>query len=283
MSRKAQSINIFEYLDYRSFLRDWHRQRKSAHRSFSLRAFSKVAGFQSPNFFKLVMDGSRGLTEDSFVKFAKGLELNKQETEFFYNLVFFTQADGVEKKDYYYKKLLQSRKFNQLKPIEKDHYEFYATWYHPIIRELITARDFDGTPGWLVQRIYPRITTEQAEKSLELLENIGFIRKTDDGRWHQENPIISTGAESTSHTLLKYHQNLLSLNRHLLEHVPSDQRDVSALTLGIHKERIPQLKKKIQEFRQEILKLVCNDDQAEDVVVLSMQMMPMTRLEREKK
>lgn len=283
MSRKVQSINIFEYLDYRSFLRDWHQQRKATHRSFSLRSFSKAAGFQSPNFFKLVMDGARGLTEDSLAKFAKGLKLNKQESDFFYNLIFFTQASSVEKKDYYYKKLLQSRKFNQLKPIEKDHYEFYATWYHPIIRELITARDFDGTPGWLAQRIYPRITTEQAEKSLELLEGLGFIKKDNGDRWHQKNPIISTGAESTSHTLMKYHQNLLNLHRQLLEHVPSDQRDVSALTLGVHKERIPQLKKKIQEFRQEILKLVCNDDQAEDVVVLSMQMMPMTRLEREKK
>lgn len=283
MPRKVQNINIFQYLDYRVFLRDWHQQRKKTHRSFSLRAFSKAAGFQSPNFFKLVMDGDRGLTEDSFVKFVKGLELNKQESEFFYNLVFFTQASSVEKKDYYYKKLLQSRKFNELKPIEKDHYEFYATWYHPIVRELITACDFDGSPEWLAQKIYPRITIEQTKKSLVLLESLGFIKKNGDGQWRQENPIISTGPESKSHTLMKYHQNLLSLNRQLLEHVPSDQRDVSALTLGIRKERIPQLKKKIQEFRQEILKLVCNDDHAEEVVVFSMQMMPMTRAEQEKK
>lgn len=38
---------------------------RSIQQNLSLRTFSKHAGFKSPNFFKLVMDGDRNLTEDS--------------------------------------------------------------------------------------------------------------------------------------------------------------------------------------------------------------------------
>lgn len=280
MARKNGTINLFEYLDYRQYLKDWYVDAKKNRRGFSFRAFSKLAGFQSPNFFKLVMDGERNLTEDSFVKFSDGLELNKQERDFFYNLAFFNQASSHDKKDYYYKKLLQSRKFNQLKPIEKNKYDFYSTWYHPVIRELVMAKDFDGTAEWLAQNIRPEITGQQAEKSLELLAGLGFIRKAKDGKWQQETPLISTGPESASHILLKYHQNLLRLNVEMLEEIPCDQRDISSLTLGIVKERVPQLKKKIQEFRQDILKLVSNDVNPDEVVIVSIQMMPVTKLNK---
>ncbi|MDO8518852.1 MAG: TIGR02147 family protein, partial [Deltaproteobacteria bacterium] len=54
-------------------------------------------------------------------------------------------------------------------------------------------------------------------------------------------------------------------------------RDVSTLTLGIRKERLPQLKQKIQEFRKEILKFVSADTEPEEVAQINIQMYPLTR------
>lgn len=279
MGRSASTINLFEYLDYRQFLKDWYETQKKERQSFSFRLFSKRAGFESPNFYKLVMDGDRNLTEKSLEKFMVGLKLNKQEQEFFRNLVFYSQAADHEHKNHYYQLLLRSRKFNQIKPVEKDHYEFYDKWYHSVVRELVTSPDFDGTPKWLADRICPRISEKLAEKSILLLEKIGFIKRNKEGQFVQSDPLITTGDEPSSLVILNYHQNMLALARESLPHIKASNREVSSMTLGVKKERIPQLKKKVQEFRKDILKMVADDTSAEEVVFMNIQMIPVTRQE----
>lgn len=279
--RTKKKASLFHYEDYRKFLRDWYKKAKASRASFSFRTFSQRAGFRSTNFFKLVMDGDRNLTEESLPNFMKGLRLNKQEQEFFRNLVFFNQAKTHEQRDFYYQRLLRSRKYNQLKPIEKSQYDFYSTWYHPVIRELAISKDFDGAPKWIAEQISPSITVAQVEKSIELLERLGFIEKAGPKKWRQSSPLISTGPEVTSLILMNYHHNLLDLTKEILTNVPADKRDVSAMTLGIVKDRLPTLKKKIQEFRKEVLKFVALDTHPDTVVQLNVQMYPMTQSKEE--
>lgn len=274
--RKICPITIFNYKDHRAFLTDWYKHCKKNRRGFSFRTFSKEAGFSSPNFLKRVMEGSRNLSLESIPKCAQGLNLNKQETEFFKNLVLYTQATTHADKNFYYQQILKSRKISELKPIEKEQYDYYSTWYHPVIRELITSKNFDGTPEWLSKKISPAITTDQASHSLELLQKLGFIEKQKMG-WMQTQPLVTTGAEALSLSMMNYHQNVLTLVKEQLPKIKADNRDISALTLGVAKGRIPELKKKIGEFRQEILKLVAEDTEPENVVLLSIQLLPVSQ------
>lgn len=277
MEKEQKNINLFYYLNYRQYLKDVYTAGKKKRGSFSFRLFSKKAGFASPNFLKLVMDGKRNLTEKSLIPFMKGLNLNKQECDFFRNLVFYNQASSVKERDLYYHQLIQSRKFNQLKPLEKNQYDYCAEWYHAVIRELVTSPDFDGTPEWIASHIYPTITPSQARRSIELLAQLGLIVKKAGG-FEQVTPLVSTGAEVTSLALFQYHVHILDLAKTALEKLPQTERDISSLTLGISPELLPRLKTKIQEFRQEILKLVSTENQPRGVVQLSIQMFPVTKL-----
>ena len=277
MKPSENEVSVFHYLDYRKFLRDWYQHAKNSRGSYSFRSFSKKAGFQSTNFLKLVMDGDRNLTEESVAKFTLALKLNKQEQEFFRNLVFFNQAKTHEQKTFYYQKLLQSKKYSELKPIEKKQYEYYSTWYHPVIRELVISKGHDGSPESIMRQLEPEISITQVEHSLELLEKLGFIEKTKTGRYRQASSLISTGAEVSSLVIFNYHKLLLSLCQEVMEAAAPARRDVSTMTLGIAKGRISQLKKKIQEFRQEVLKLVGDDNEPDEVVQLNIQLFPLTK------
>ena len=108
-----------------------------------------------------------------------------------------------------------------------------------------------------------------------------MIQQDASGRWKQSSSLISTGAELASHVVHEYHKVLLNLATQVLDDVPSSRRDVSTMTLGIARERLPQIKKKIQEFRQEILKLVASDVEPEEVVQLNIQMFPLTSQRQE--
>lgn len=271
-----KKVSPFTFVDYRAFLRSWYAQAKKEGQ-ISLRAFSKKAGFTSPNYLKMVMDGDRNLSEEGLAKFALALEFNKQEEEFFKNLVRFTQAKSHEEKDRFYQTLLQSKKFNQFKPIEKEHYEYYSAWYHPVIRELVLS--YDRLPSYeeLAEQLNPAITPQKAKKSVELLERMGLIRQEENSRWVQATPVVTSGGESDSVVLLNYHQNVLDLAQHHLTATSQEERDVSALTLGITQNQLPEIKRMIQEFRRSILKMVSATHQPEQVVLLTMQLMPVTQ------
>ncbi|MBI4412142.1 MAG: TIGR02147 family protein, partial [Deltaproteobacteria bacterium] len=237
MNNGKSNISVFEYRDYRAFLKSWYDEAKKSRASFSFRSFAKKAGFHTSNFLMLVMKGKRNLTEESLKKFVVGLELNKQEGEFFRSLVFFNQARTHEDKNFYYQRLLQSKKFGQLKPIEKQQYEYYSAWYHPVVRELVASREFDGTPGWVAGRLSPAITPSQAEKSIELLEELGMIQKNGNGRYKQASSIVTTGPELTSVVVHNYHKILLDLSKEVMDRLSMGYRDASSMTLGVKRER----------------------------------------------
>lgn len=273
------SIDLFAYKDYRAYLREWFQAAKRGPRAMSFRLFSKRAGLGSPNFLKLVMDGKRGLSVEGIAKFAAGLKLNKVEQEYFQNLVLMNQASDPKEQFSHYRKMIHSKKFARVKPVEKDEFNLYSEWYHPVVREIVESKSFDGTPEWLQQKLSPSITESQARKSLELLERLGFIRKGDDGRFQQSESLVTTGAETDSVILLHYHQTLLKLTAELLSEIQPQDRDVSTLTIGIAKSRIAELKQKIQAFRHEIIREFSSDLPPEEVLLLNVQLVPVTKKE----
>lgn len=269
--------SVFSYKDYRAFLQDWvHKARFSPH-GFSYRRFSRKAGFHSSNFLMLVIQGKRNLTEESLAKCAQGLEFNKQEEEFFRSLVFLNQAHTPDQKHSYLTQMLRSKKLRQMKQIERQQYEYYSTWYHPVVRELAVAQDCNGSPEEIAKRISPEVTPAQVSKSLTLLESLGFIQKTETGTWRQTNPIIAASPEMRSVVIHNYHKNVLDLTKTRMDEVPEEQQTVFTMTLGIKRERLPQLQAKLKEFREEIFRLVSEDTSPEDVVLLNVQMVPVTK------
>src|SRR5262245_50256954 len=103
--------NIYEYLDFRSFLRDMFVFRKQENSAFSFRMFSRTAHLKSSNFLKLVMEGKRNLSSQTIQGFAQALKLSKEETDFFENLARFGQAQGAEEKSRYYEKIVRFKSY----------------------------------------------------------------------------------------------------------------------------------------------------------------------------
>src|SRR3954465_13106998 len=94
--------SIFDYTDYRRYLREYYAWAKTNKRGFSHRAFMAKAEMSGPNYFKRVMEGVHNLTENSIPKFAAALELTDSEGEYFKHLVYFNQARTLEEKDKFF-------------------------------------------------------------------------------------------------------------------------------------------------------------------------------------
>ncbi len=89
---------IFNYLDYRLYLADTYTYYKQTTTYFSYRYFSSKAGINSSSFLKLVIEGKRGLTDETCEKFIHALRLWGKEGDFFRVLVKYNQAKTPQEK-----------------------------------------------------------------------------------------------------------------------------------------------------------------------------------------
>jgi uncharacterized protein (TIGR02147 family) len=270
---------LFEYENYREFLADRYVGLKQSRPGFSYRVFSRMAGFRSPNFIKLVIDGKRNVSEEAARSLARALKLNRQETEFFLGLIRLNQAKSDFDRRQSFAELLRFKNFRQIHQIQADQYEYYSAWYVSAIRELVTLKDFKEDPEWIAKKLYPSIHPAEASQALELLLRLGLLSRNEKGQLEQRDAKISTGHEVRAAVIKKFHQDLLGLASKSLDEVPAENREVGAVSLGISQEKIPEIKKRIFMFRQSLLEEFGSETQNSDQVMqLCVQLFPLSRV-----
>jgi len=267
---------LFDYLNYREFLRDYYSAKKKEHSFYSYRLFSQKAGFASPNFLKLVIDGKRNLSKESVFKFIQALKLTKPEADYFENLVFFNQCGSLDEKNHYLSRLMKYRTKSDPAKIEESEYDYYSAWYHPVIRELATAMDFEGDYRRLGQMAVPAISALQAEKSVKLLLKLGFIRTGATGRFEKTSMSLTTGPQVRSIAVANYHKVMMKLGSESLERFGSQDRDITSLTLSVSEKTRNALIARIAAFRKELLDLASADTGTQRIVQLNLQLFPLS-------
>src|SRR5688572_3603188 len=144
----ASGIDVFAYLDFRAYLRDYYDARKASSRAFSYRSFSRRAGLTSPNYLKLVIDGSRNLSADMAVRFADACGLKGDDARYFIDLVAFGQAAKPSERERHYARLTSFQRYRSAHRLDLAHAAYFSAWYMPAIRELAARADFDARPEW---------------------------------------------------------------------------------------------------------------------------------------
>lgn len=275
MSRGSE-IDVFSYLDYRAFLRDYYLDRKER-RGLSYRGFSKRAGLRSPNYLKLVIDGDRNLTAEMADRFAIACGLSKDGAAYFKDLVAFNQARNTRERNAQYARLTGHRQYRNEHRLEMAHAAYHSTWYIPAIRELAARRDFVPEPSWIARMLVPEITEAQAEKALDTLLALGLLVHGVDGRLVQGEVIVSTGPEFHALHIASYHRAMMQQASESIDRVPSSDRDISSLTLCLGEDGLRNLKVRLQRFRRELLELSSLEDDPSQVVQLNLQLFPLSK------
>jgi len=266
---------VYKYLDYRVYLKALFEFKKHRYKYFSYRVFSRDAGFSSPNFLKLVIDGHRNLTSTSITKVAKGFKLNKKERDFFEALVFMNQSKTHDERNHYYQKMLSLKGYDRAKRIEKASYEYFSKWYYPAIREIVMLKGRPCKPEQIAEILNPKITWKEAEKALHLLEELGLVKEHPEGHWEQCDKAISTGPEIVSLVIANYHKEMLKLASESLERFPAEERDITALTISVKRKHLMEIKGKIASLRKELLELAVVDTEPDMVYQINFQVFPL--------
>lgn len=269
---------IFEYLNYRLYLKDLFRFKKTEKAGFSFRAFSRLAGLKSSNFLKLVIDGKRNLSGEAIHKFAKGFRLSGEESQFFESLVQFEQSSNAEEKNFYYDRILKSRSYNDVRLLEAHQYAYFSNWHFVAIRELVTIKDFQEDPSWINKRLGTRLHAEEVKKAIHILLTLGLLTRDEKGKLTQTVEKITTSPEMGMLALINFHREMLRKASESLEKHWSSQRDISALTVAVSKKQYEKIRERLNQVRREIHAMTEEGDNKEVIYQVNLQLFPLSEV-----
>ena len=276
-SSSAPAIDVFGYLDYRAFLRDFYNARKTKGRGFSYRSFSRKAGLKSPNYLKLVVDGERNLSSEMAERFAEACGLDDDEARYFVDLVAFNQATGLAERNKHYGKLTGYQRYRKAHKLDLAHAAYYSAWYMPAIRELAAHSEFRDDPAWIAEQLVPPISKLEAERSLQILIELGLLVRDGAGKLRQADVLLSTGPETRGLHIATYHRGMMERAMASIDLVPPAERDISSLTFCLGANGLRSFKERVQRFRRELLELSALEDDPEQVVQMNFQLFPLSK------
>lgn len=225
------------------------------------------------------------MSHSSTIKLSKALKHNRDEAEFFENLVGYNQAANEDEKEHYFSKLIRVAKRQKALPetavITPDKYELYSTWYHQVVRSLIDLYEFDGDFVWLGKMVFPEITESQARKSVELLVRLGLVEQDENSVFHSVQKTITTGAQVQKRALRAYYQSCMQLANRSMAGVSPERRNISGLTLGVSDKTYKKMVERMAEVRQEFMEMADNDNDADRVYNINIQLYPVSDNDQE--
>ena len=268
---------IFEFDNFRAFLKSYQEYKKEIDPNFTLRSFAKRAGFNSPATLTRIINGERNLSKKGIIQFSKAMDLNGQEIEFFENLVFFNQAKTEAQQEHFAKKILKSKLHKEIKPLAEDQYYYWSCWFNPIIRELVELPNFNENPQWIANQITPAISSKKASIALKKLLNLNLLKRNNNGNLEKSDANITTGDQVVFSPLKKFHRTMIQLGKESIERFDKKDRQVSSLTLSLNRTKFEKIKVLINQFRKDLLAIANEDEEDNQIFQINFQIFPVTK------
>ena len=264
---------IVEYSDFRMYMRDFYEERKRCS-AFSWREFSKIAGFSSPSYMKVVCDGKSKLSRIGVERTGAAMGLTGFEMDYFREMVVYGQAETEEKKIEAYNRMLAMAKSYKVRVLEGDLFEYYESWRNPVLRELAPIMP-GATPGEMAKMCYPEVSALEVRESLDFLTKSGLLKK-EDGNFVQSETSLRGTTDATRLAMRGMHRIMSKLATPALE-LPKEIRNFSGVTMGLSRESFEKVEKVLDECRRQIIDIAAEEKNIEQVYRVNLQLFPLTK------
>lgn len=271
--------DIFQYTDYRLFLKDYYLEEKARLQKFSFENFARKAGVDR-SFIHNIMHGRKNVAPSNIFRIASAMGLSKKQIEYFENLVLFNQSQNLDESRHFFERLSSIKGTIAPRKIKENQYELYSKYYHSVIRSLIDMYGFKDNYRELAKMVYPRVSPMQAKRSVQLLERLELIKKQKDGRYVITDKYIATPDEVKSLAVRNLHIETGKLGLSAVSELPKEVRNFTGMTLGISRKSYELVCEEINDFHDKVAKIASDDKDADMVYRLNFQFFPVSELKK---
>ncbi len=272
--RAPDSVRIFDYLDYREFMKDAYQVKKRKAPNFSYRYIARKIATNSGTLSR-IFSGQRHLDPKMANGLARAFNLHDGELEYFETLVLFGQAKTHIEKNLFLEKLFRLRS-SRVITLEERQFEFYRKWYYPAIRELLNVVPFDGNYAKLSKMLRPAIGVQEAKKAVKLIYELGLVEKDKDGIYRLTEKLISSGDNVQAVFMTNLHAAMADLAAKAINEVAPEERDFSGLTISLSSVAFYQILEILKQTRRTIMEQSSKDSKVDKVYRLNLQFFPLS-------
>ncbi len=246
--------SLFEYLDYRLFLKDVYLEVKQANPHHTHRFIEGKLKLKSSGHFAQILSGRCNISPALTARLAAFHKLGKREIDYFEILVAYNQAKGHEEKNRLFARLMGFRKARE-NVVGADRHAFYRKWYYTAVREALDLKPFRGDYAALGRMLTPAISADQAHEAVALLLRLGFIKKLPGDGLAKTEAVITTGPLADSDDLKAYQVEILELARDAMDRFPKAKRNFSSLSVTLSEEEYRIMIEELRAFRGRLLEM----------------------------
>ncbi len=272
-------VSVFDYLDYRKFLRDYYLERKKLDSRFSHRFIANKLEFDS-GYFSKIIKGERHISRRLVPKFVALLKMGKKEAQYFETLVLFCKAKTHDAKNRYFETLMSFKKSDK-NILSAEQYKLFDNWYYLAIREILAFYPFRGDYKELAGIVQPPIKPSEARKAVKTLEKLKLIQKSEDGAYRRIEPVWSTGEEIKSVALVNLQRAMMDLAKDAFDRYSRTKRDMSTLTLSISEDEYRMISREVSRLREKLLDAAQKCSSPDRVYQCNFAVFPVSKVFRE--
>jgi uncharacterized protein (TIGR02147 family) len=284
--REIDPMTVFEFDDFRAYLNHIRSHYPGMKRPITLERWAKKLQYRSPRSIAMVLKGQRLPSEDLVLAFSKDLSHSENERRYFELLVRKEKYRGNVPKLVLDELQKLNPKLIHRKALDAEVFSYVSGWQNYVILQLFSVPSYfsvkpENFVKWLHKRIGEKISIEDVEASLSLLERLKFIEKSEDGKYQlaaATDPLIAI-EEIPSAAGRRHHCEQMDQAKEALQRAPMQEREFTCLTFQAKRSKMAEIKKAIREFRDKFDKDFY-DAEGEDVCQLNMQFFFHTKEEK---
>ena len=275
---QTRSMNIYEFTNYRDFLKAALGERMDANPQYSLRAMARDCGLGSSTIWG-AMSGRTNLSIEAGVKIAQALKLKSKEKTFLCDLVQLeSQKDPTLRSEILERLRRAHPKKRIVSDLTVEQFKQIADWYHSAILELPLIEAFIISGKNVANAL--SIPLPIAELAIERLIKLGFLKQDENGVIERVASDLRVQSDIRNAALRQFYRQMLEKASRSLETQTPQERLSGYLTLPISKEVLPEVDDAISRFFGELKIISEKNKNRTEVYHLSMHFFNLTKKEK---
>jgi len=267
--------SIFEYLDYREHLKDAFDAKKADSPLYSYRMFATFLGLDPSNVFRILQKDAH-LPARCQARAIEFLSLSGRASEYFVLLVAYGHERKASAKQKILEQALELRDVARRDVVAAE-LSYFKDWWVVALRTMIEVVEGRSVPRELSARLKPSVPEAEVVKALELLQELGLVKKIASGRLALSDVhLTATAGPEKVMAVRRFQSQILTLASESLERFPPDLRDISTLTLAIDQDAFGEVREVLRECRRQIQKCAEGSRRPDRVMQLAMAFFPLS-------
>jgi len=270
-----QQPDIFNFMDYRKFLKAYYQYQKNLNSNFSYTIFARKVGL-SRSFLHHVINYQGILQEDKALKLAHACKFNQWESDFFLALVMWNQSKDEKMQKLYWERMMGLSPKEDFYSLQGNEEKVITHWFSLALLELVTIKGFVNDVDWMAQKFGNKVSPQEIQETLDLLLIVGLLQFKNKRLVKTKKTVVAKRMGKIPPSILReYHKKNIPLGIEAIDSVDPSLREISTMSIAIEKKKIALLKNKIKNFRAEILEYVDACSKPEEVYQLNIQFFPL--------